>query len=245
MLLWGFTGVSAEWWCVCGKTLQHPCTAHSADSWSAREGFVLSAQARSHTRSSKHAPVTSSVPPQHSSSPPSSSDNLHLNVCQCALSYLTVKQQLQLPVNPLLNVQPPLQVLAVIFHCQLAQLTVCWLFCFVPRLEHHPGLGAGLWRHGCHGLRSTVEAHRAVSPPGCTDSQTHRLTPLHGVFLKLLIWGAASYILLSFESLSLKCRLCFPAFSSSSLPPSEAHSPALLPSSFCNTHWLQYQENGN
>lgn len=77
-----------------------------------------------------------------------------------------------------------------------------------------------------------------------THTQTHRLTPL----LKLLIEGGLLSTRIScylFVSPSLKCRLCFPAFSSSSLPPSKAHSLALLPSSFCNTHWLQYQENGN
>lgn len=83
--------------------------------------------------------------------------------CVSVLSYLAVKQQVQLPVDPLLDVQPPLQVLAVVLHCQLAQFTMRRLFCLVLRLEHHPGLGAGIWRHGCHGLEGTVEANSSLS----------------------------------------------------------------------------------
>lgn len=80
----------------------------------------------------------------------SSSSCIHHSVClseglpQPALPYLAVKQQVQLLVNPLLDIQPPLQVLAVVFDCQLAKLAVCRLLCLVRRLEHHPGLGAWL-----------------------------------------------------------------------------------------------------
>lgn len=88
--------------------------------------------------------------------------------------HLTVEEQVQLPVDPLLYIQPPLQVLAVVFDRQLAQLAVCRLFCFVRCLEHHPGLGAWIWRHGCHGLGRTVETHRAVSHTH-TRSHTFRL----------------------------------------------------------------------
>lgn len=67
----------------------------------------------------------------------------HLHACVCwTPSYLTVKQQVQLPVNPLLDIQPPLQVLPVVFHRQLAQLALCRFFRLLDCLEHHPGLGA-------------------------------------------------------------------------------------------------------
>lgn len=77
-----------------------------------------------------------------SSPPQTPSVHVSMWLCEPVLPYLTVKQQVQLSVDPLLYIQPPLQVLAVVFDCQLAQLAVRRLFCFVRCLEHHPGLGA-------------------------------------------------------------------------------------------------------
>lgn len=108
------------------------------------------------------APMSGAVPPLLL---PLTTSSVCVCLCEPAISYLTVKQQVQLPVDPLLDIQPPLQVLTIVFDCQLAQLAVRWLLCFVRRLEHHPGLGARVWRHSCHGLGRTVETHRFLSPP--------------------------------------------------------------------------------
>lgn len=116
------------------------------------------------------APMSGAVPPLLL---PLTTSSVCVCLCEPALSYLTVKQQVQLPVDPLLDIQPPLQVLTIVFDCQLAQLAVRWLLCFVRRLEHHPGLGARVWRHSCHGLRRTVETHRFLSP---THTHTDRPT---------------------------------------------------------------------
>lgn len=66
------------------------------------------------------------------------------------LSYLAVVQQVQLPVDPLLDVQPPLEVFAVVFDRQFAQFALGRLLLF--GLKHHSGLGARLRRHACHNL---------------------------------------------------------------------------------------------
>lgn len=91
-------------------------------------------------------PLSHSLPSPLLSPSSGTRPSMHLSACVCepAPSYLTVEQQVQLPVDPLLNIQPPLQVLAVVFNCQLAKFAVRRLLCFVCCLEHHPGLGAGL-----------------------------------------------------------------------------------------------------
>lgn len=91
------------------------------------------------------------------------------------LSYLAVVQQVQLPVDPLLDVQPPLEVFAVVFDRQFAQFALGRLLLF--GLKHHSGLGAWLRRHACHNLtpagRRPRDSSLSLSLSVClTDSNT-------------------------------------------------------------------------